>query len=668
MYNIIHFMFNITKLFLFFYTCFFITIYTYSIQDCDYYNLNRDNICKILAKNKYDDTKYTYKKRKLEDIFIDLNSDKIKTITTNTLLKRILYNNCLGEEVLMKYLNIIQDDKLSHSHYMQKYLIYGYILSKQKRYLDAINIFLQIHQKCTHDKYKQILNFYLAYNYYKIHKYDQAYQYMVDFYNNLKNSDKLKHKLKNDFNKKQTLLLMLILLNKCDNEKMEQIINLTNNEKEHYDEYILTTLGDYYSSNREYMKAINCYKSALSLTKDEQIKHNILLKKIIAHYNGNDINEVKTLKQDIKKNILQLDCKNILQYAILLICMENYEDALYCLQNCNSDINNADILFMKAICYYNIGNIKKTITILKEIKDNYQQYNLIDNVNMLYVYLNYNEINYNHIVDKLSHNNINCKNNTNKIITTIWQINQLTNAINAYKKKDYNRSLSIAQDLLKYDIDTIDIYNMLNLLCAEIYYILTDYNQAIQYYTKVLENTHIIKMKFQVLYGLGYCYFATKQYENALECFEKISLNQYYCHKNIENDIQIMISDSLLHLKEYKKAEDIYKKLKHKTLHSQYHLGIAYVKQNKTAEAINTFKEILEKCTNIPKIMYYKTLNMYINCFENDDEKVNFIKTESMQKKKINLNDINNIIFEILKKRQKIHDIDLFQQKQTISL
>ena len=110
------------------------------------------------------------------------------------------------------------------------------------------------------------------------------------------------------------------------------------------------------------------------------------------------------------------------------------------------------------------------------------------------------------------------------------------------------------------------------------------------------------------------------------------------------------------------------KKLKHKTLHSQYHLGIAYVKQNKTAEAINTFKEILEKCTNIPKIMYYKTLNMYINCFENDDEKVNFIKTESMQKKKINLNDINNIIFEILKKRQKIHDIDLFQQKQTISL
>ena len=654
-------MFNITKLFLFFFTCFSPKIYTYSVQNLDYYHCkNKNNIYKILAKEKHDNTKYTYKKNGLKDIFVDL--DNIKNITTSILLERILYdNNCLKEEKLVQYLDIIQDNKLFHSHYLQKYLIHGYTLLKQKKYLDSINVFLSLYEKCTNDKYMEILKFYLAYNYYKLHEYNHAYTYISDFYNNFTDDTNVKYKIKNDFNRKQLLLLMLILLNQGDNIKIDKIINIINNNKIKCDEYILTTFGDYYNRNMDYSQAINFYDQALLLTNNTTIKYNIFLKKIIANYNNGNINEIQESIEDIKKNIVQLTCTMQLQLAMLLINIDKYQDALDILQNCNNFGNKADILFLQAICYYNIHNTEKTRELLKEINDNYPQYNLINNVNMLYVYVNYDVINYNHIISKLSNNNIKCRNNNNKIITTIWQINQFINAINYYKNKKYNRSLYIAQELLKSDIENIDIYNMINLLCAEIYYIYNEYKISIHYYNKVIENTHIAKIQFMALYGLGYCYFEIKQYDKALEYFSKISFNKYYYNENLKNNIQLIIADSLLHLKEYQKAEEIYKNLKQKTIYSQYNLGIAYSKQNKNTDAMNTFKEILEKCINVPPLMYYKILYEYIKCFDNNEKRINFIKKESMMGKKFKLQDINNIIFEILKKQQETYDIDLLK-------
>ena len=49
-----------------------------------------------------------------------------------------------------------------------------------------------------------------------------------------------------------------------------------------------------------------------------------------------------------------------LQLAMLLINIDKYQDALDILQNCNNFGNKADILFLQAICYYNIHNTEKT--------------------------------------------------------------------------------------------------------------------------------------------------------------------------------------------------------------------------------------------------------------------------------------------------------------------
>ena len=56
-----------------------------------------------------------------------------------------------------------------------------------------------------------------------------------------------------------------------------------------------------------------------------------------------------------------------------------------------------------------------------------------------------------------------------------------------------------------------------------------------------------------------------------------------------------------------------------------------------------------------------KILYEYIKCFDNNEKRINFIKKESMMGKKFKLQDINNIIFEILKKQQETYDIDLLK-------
>lgn len=136
-----------------------------------------------------------------------------------------------------------------------------------------------------------------------------------------------------------------------------------------------------------------------------------------------------------------------------------------------------------------------------------------------------------------------------------------------------------------------------NINLAEIYYGRQDYNQAIQYYNKVVE----IDPQFKNAYNtLGYCYANIGDYDKAIQ-----SMKKYIIQAPAEPNPYDSMGEIYSYKGDFKNAEKQFKKankLNENLMFSRLHLGNVYLDKGEYKKALKQFQKSLEKASGSTEI------------------------------------------------------------------
>ncbi len=203
---------------------------------------------------------------------------------------------------------------------------------------------------------------------------------------------------------------------------------------------------------------------------------------------------------------------------------------------------------------YDLGRTEEAINVMNDFVASYPQSAHIDEVNDLLskAYLNSN--NYN-----LAIRHIEGMPQVNRNLQGIYQKATYLKGAEEFNKEDYAEAIRLFDKSLKYTPD-LQYAILASTWAGEAYSVGRRYEEAIPYYRKALAGAGNSPSKLQAHYGLGYAYYNTKAYDQALKQFltytEALSTSS---NKQNYTDALLRVADCYYVNKEYSRALSYYR-------------------------------------------------------------------------------------------------------------
>ena len=181
-------------------------------------------------------------------------------------------------------------------------------------------------------------------------------------------------------------------------------------------------------------------------------------------------------------------------------------------------------------------------------------------------------------------------------------------AVECYEKKDYNSCLSYCLKSLEYRCDD-SIYSLNVLLCGEAYYNFKSYNEAIKYFEEFLFDP-VLRYKQDVIFHLGYCFYALGKHERALEVLLQSDL------QHLPVDVGVKIAYCFFKLERYNEAAEWYSKYLDLNTFYLFRYGLSLFLSGDKENAKHVFARIIRNNPsssffNDALIFYYRCLDDY---------------------------------------------------------
>lgn len=241
---------------------------------------------------------------------------------------------------------------------------------------------------------------------------------------------------------------------------------------------------------------------------------------------------------------------------------------------------------------YDLGRVEEAIEGARSFLDKYPQSKYSEEIGDLLssAYLNSN--NYNLAIEYIE-----SQPNPNTRQKAVYQKATFLKGMDLFNKGDYRQAISTFNKSLKYALDE-KFKAQASLWIGEAYSVGRKYKEAIPYYQQTL-NTNVPKQDpviKQAHYGLGYAYYNSKQYANALSQFDSYVLKTK-AGEGYHEDALLRLADCYYVSKNYSNALRFYKRAidLNKADNDYAHLqaGIVNSLQGNSEGAIDEFNYVI---------------------------------------------------------------------------
>ena len=356
----------------------------------------------------------------------------------------------------------------------------------------------------------------------------------------------------------------------------------------------------------DYELAIELYEEYLSLTayeSDSQVRYRLAY----SLFKIGEKNKAMNIFKDLAMQNDEIAQLSSYYSGILYLDEDKKIEALCAFNNARILFFNREILEEATIQYAKlnceIGNFPEAVNALNDFKENYQTSIHLQEVNNLlsvaYLYTN----DYDQAINYVSKSE-----NPSKLTLSIYQKATFGKASQLFNDKDYEKAVNFFYKALENPLDN-EIVTKTHVLLGDSLYIESQYKEAIEQYQRVIKNTTIKDLECQkALYGLGYAYISLNNYKEAIDAFEKLTLTKPFLMPiEWHYDVMLRLADCYYAIKNYSKALSLYDKLiQVQPAHVAYQKGIIYGILGNIDAAKTNFKTIFDDYTNT--IYYEKAL------------------------------------------------------------
>jgi tetratricopeptide (TPR) repeat protein len=255
-------------------------------------------------------------------------------------------------------------------------------------------------------------------------------------------------------------------------------------------------------------------------------------------------------------------------------------------QGNDSEINQKSLLNLGKATF-ELGWYEESIGYLTQFRENYPSQS--SSINDLITQAHFLSTNYEVTIDFIESNK-----QLSPQMRRIYQIVTYENGRRYYIDQKIEESILNLEKSLRFPVEKSTLLNT-RMLLAESYALTNDYKRAIPLFLQIISSSQKDHHMVQALYGLGYAYYNSQEYDNALNTFQRLNaLSETPI--NILTEVDVRIADCLFMAKEYQQAISYYNRLKKSSfrLHVLYQIGQLYVLTDKSDKAINSLKTIVE--------------------------------------------------------------------------
>lgn len=296
---------------------------------------------------------------------------------------------------------------------------------------------------------------------------------------------------------------------------------------------------------------------------------------------------------------------------------QNAYNAFYEAQRTDFDKNiQEEAMFAYAKLAQELEFQSKAITAYRKFIENFPNSKYFNDASKYLATLLYNSSDYKAAVEVLETMSI--KDETTR---ELYQKILFLRAEELFIQRDFNLSESTFKKSMSYRIDQ-GIYNECLFWLAEIEYIRGSNERAREGYQKFIESIDKKKHKYypNALYGLAYTYYNQKKYAEAANYFNlyKNSIG-YTLPENMFHDASLRLGDCYFATRQYNEAIDAYTYIvsnkKSGADYAMYQQGIIYGLQKKFSNKVNILKKIPRDFPNSPYIpeAIFQTADVYEN-------------------------------------------------------
>ena len=575
-------------------------------EDIFYYDTFCNNsIARLFARKAYcepvvshcEEISYNY-------IFRDIDLDKIDLVIDQYMINRILDYGERHKEDILRCIEKIDISNVPHDVAVDVLIRQGLAYISKGLFEDAISIFEKLKCMVEDERMLMYIDVYIAFCYFYLERYNESSFILLERYNK-QHDDKLDPMF---------LCLLAIslyynhatdkLLEIYGDDRIQKVLDDTLNETG----FMYAILGDIFLSQKDYSQALARYDLALKSKLNVQ-QHDLLLLKIaFSKYKLGSVEEsldAFLCLSSLKDMIGSIACFYV---GYIYIQQGDYNKSLFFFtQAYKSELLNEDCtavaLFFCGVCNFFLGAHDEALLLLETFVDRYKNHPLSTTASRLIVDINVPDYDYSKVISSFEKGE-----SEDLSLKLISQREYFYKAVECYERHDYKSCLNYCLKSLKCKCD--DSINSLNvLLCAEAYYSLKSYNEAINYFEEFL-SAPVMKYKEHVIFLLGYCFYVTGNYGRALEVLLQSDL------QHLPVDVGDKIADCFFKLERYKEAAEWYSKYVDINTFYLFRYGLSLFLSGDKENAKHVFARIIRdnpssRFFNEAVSFYYKCLDDY---------------------------------------------------------
>lgn len=584
---------------------FFIFDFSFAFpEDIFYYDTFCNNsIARLFARKAYCEPVVSHcEKICYNYIFKDINLDKIDLVIDQYMINRIVHYGETHKEDMLRCIEKIDISNVSHDVAVDILIRQGLAYISNGIFEDAIGIFKKIKCMVEDERMLMYIDVYIAFCYFYLGRYSESSFILLEIY---KNNDKL-----------DPMFLCLLITSLYYNHTTDKLLEIYGDERVQkvLDDalrergFMYAILGDIFLSQEDYSQAIARYDLALR-SKLNVKQHNLLLLKIaFSKYKLGNLEE--SLDAFLRLSSLKDMIGSISCFYVGYIYMQQreYSKSLeFFTRAYKSGLLNEDFtavaLFFCGVSNFFLGKHDEALLLLNTFIDKYKNHPLSHTAARLIVDINVPNYDYSKIISSFENGEI-----EDVSLKLLSQREYFYKAVECYERQDYKACLNYCLKSLEHKCD--DSINSLNvLLCGEAYYNLKSYSEAIKYFEEFL-SAPVMKYKQHVIFLLGYCFYATGNYERALEVFLQGGL------QSLPAAVGDKVADCFFNLEKYKEAAEWYSKYVDINTFYLFRYGLSLFLDGDKEKAKYVFARImrnnsLSRFFNDAVSFYYKCLDDY---------------------------------------------------------
>lgn len=575
-----------------------------SSEDFFYYDTYCHNsIARLFARKAYDESSLSHcEKLRYEYIFRDIDLDKIDLVIDQYMINRILDYGERHKEDLLRCIEKIDIHNVSQDISIEILIRKGLAYISDGLFDEALSIFKNLKNIVKDGRTLLSLDVYISFCYFYLEMYDESSNILLENYNK--------------YDKLDPIFLCLLVISLYYSHSTDKLLEIYSDDrvKDVLDDtlsesgFMYAILGDILLSQKEYSQALAMYDIALK-SKLNVNQHDLLLLKIaFSKYKLCIVDEsldAFLCLSHLKDMVGSIACFYV---GYIYLQQKEYNKSLEFFTHAyKSELLHEDCtavaLFYCGVCNFFLGKHDEALLLLETFVERYKNHQLSPTVGRLIVDINAPDYDYSKIIKAFESGG---KEDTS--LKLISQREYFYKAVECYEKKDYNSCLSYCLKSLEYRCDD-SIYSLNVLLCGEAYYNLKSYNEAIKYFEEFLFDP-VLRYKQDVIFHLGYCFYALGKYERALEVLLQSDL------QHLPVDVGDKIAYCFFKLERYNEAAEWYSKYLDLNTFYLFRYGLSlFLNGNKNA-AKSVFARIIRKGSsssffNDALIFYYRCLDDY---------------------------------------------------------